>query len=429
MQHFGTDGVRGEINKTLTSKLLKQIAKAVVFFFNKHKLPKVLLVGNDGRESGNYILAIMQTIFLKNGIETHNIEECSSPCLAYTTHKFGYPLGMMISASHNPYQYNGIKFFNCKGEKISEQTEQELESYMNKRLRFSYIYARARNKSELKQNYINYLKLQNNSNIPCIIDCAYGGTTQIVKQVFLKTKTINDTPNGTNINKNAGSTKPEMLKKICQQENKIGFALDGDGDRIVMVCADGQLITGDKILYILATNILPSSCTIVGTIYSNEGLNQSLKSKGYNFVRAGVGDKLVYQQMQKLNCSLGGENSGHIILKPYQNTGDGLLIVITLLNILSKTQKTIKELLTGYNSYTLLEQSIPNSNTSSPTPSLKKLIKNYEAKNTRIIIRPSGTEPVLRLLVEHKNKEIASTCLAEIINNINKSTLNQMVKK
>lgn len=418
MQYFGTDGVRGIVDVNLTPSIIKKIARAIVVYYKKHNLQKLIIVGQDGRNSGNYILSIFSSVLLRYGIEVHNLGVCSSPCLAYTTKQFSYPMGMMISASHNSAVYNGIKFFTNYGEKISEQTEQEIESYIKIKLKKPYKYAKLKDITHFQQHYINYLLKLKQNNLSCVFDCAYGGASKIVKLVFNKSRLINANPNGENINFNAGSTHPELLQKICATTSTIGFAFDGDADRILLISEKGEIISGDKILYILATNLLPKKSTVVGTIYSNEGLNKSLKQQHYNFVRAGVGDKLVSQKMKVLNSNLGGENSGHIIIKPYTNTGDGLLVAIIILNLLAQKNCSIYDLLKGYNSYFLLEENLQKTENFKLTNSAQNTIKELESMGARIIVRPSGTEPVIRLLAEHKEEKIAKKCLETLKNSL-----------
>ncbi len=419
MKYFGTDGIRGIVNESITSSLLKKIAKALVIYYKKHSLQKRIIVGNDSRASSSYILSIIESVLLKYGISVDFIGTCSSPCLAHLTQKHGYPLGMMISASHNSHEYNGIKFFNMFGEKINEETEQELENYFNKRIYCPTQFAQHLDKHKLKDEYINFLKQIKNSNFPCVFDCANGGASKIIKQVFTNIKFINSLPNGENINKNAGCTSVEMLKSVCVSEGKIGFAVDGDADRLNIVTPAGEVIKGDKILYILARQFLKADDVVVGTIYSNSGLEESLKKLKIKLVRAGVGDKLVYEKMCEQISLIGGENAGHIIFRKYLNTGDGVLTAILILNILERNNCTIEDLLKPYTEYYQAESNIKITNNFTIPNDAKVLINKYEEYGARIIVRPSGTEPVVRIMVEHENEEMAKIYLISIENCIN----------
>ena len=424
MKYFGTDGIRGTIENELNDKTLKKVAKAIILFLKKEN-NKVLLVGNDSRITSDYILSTLCTKLLKNGIEIHNVGLCSSPCLAYLTQKYNYPLGLMLSASHNPAEYNGLKFFNSNGEKVSDNFEENFEILMDeKRLTKNNNFSRIKNVETLKQDYINHMKKLIKFNFPVIIDCANGGTSEICNAVFPKFEKINNKPNGKNINLNAGCTHIEMLKSLCVKKQKIGFAFDGDGDRIHIINTDGTIITGDKILYILSRFFQKSSDICVGTIYTNTGLENSLKKRKITLERSDVGDKKVYALMSATKSYLGGEDSGHIILKHLANTGDGLLVAITLANILEVCKSTLSELLRSYSEYHQCRKNISITN----KDKIKEIIENEELKNfikahknnkAKIIIRPSGTEPVLRLFVEHENKIVAEKTLNELYNLIN----------
>ncbi|HJD06187.1 MAG TPA: hypothetical protein IAB72_04900 [Candidatus Onthoplasma faecipullorum] len=415
MKYFGTDGIRGVVNHNLNNKTIKKVANALVRFY-KDKSKKVLLVGNDSRISSDYILSVLETVLLKHGIEIHNIGMCSSPCLAFLTKKFNYPLSLMLSASHNPSEYNGIKFFNSNAEKVDDKFEINFERLMDMRpLKCCNKFSKMICSEHLKETYINFLRSLKKSNLPCIIDCACGGASEIVKRVYLKTQIINSNPTGENINMNSGCTHIDNLKLMCAKNRKIGFALDGDADRLIVVDEFGQIIDGDKILYILSTFYLKTNDTVVGTIYSNEGLKTSLSKKNIKFLRAPVGDKQVYKKMIECKTILGGENSGHIILKTFSNTGDGVLLSIILSNILSSTNLSLNSLLNHYTEYFQIMKNIPNNKPFKMDESLKLIIRRYEDEGSRIIIRPSGTEPLIRVMVENKNEDKAKRVLDKLV--------------
>lgn len=415
MKYFGTDGIRGIANKSLNKNLIIKVANAIVRFFSD-KTKKVLLVGNDSRISSDYILSILETVLLKNGIEVQNVGVCSSPCLAYLTKKYNYPLSLMLSASHNPSEYNGIKFFNSQGEKVDDKFEQNFELFMDMRpLKCKNIYRKSISVEHLKEDYINYLKSLKKTNLPCIIDCANGGASEIVKRVFSKTKIIGAYPNGENINFNSGCTHIENLRLMCIKNRLVGFALDGDADRLIVVDEFGNIIDGDKILYILSSFYLKSNDTLVGTIYSNEGLKKSLNKKHIKFYRSPVGDKQVYRAMKENKTILGGENSGHIILKTFSNTGDGILLSIILSNILSSTNLSFSSLLSDYHTHYQILENIENNKPFKMNENLKLIIRKYEENGARIIIRPSGTEPILRVMVETKNEKKSKEILNKLL--------------
>ena len=286
MKYFGTDGIRGKIDEKLTVKMLNKVAKAIVLYYKQNKSNRVLLVGNDSRLTSDYILAVLSSKLLKNGIEVNNVGLCSSPCLAYLTKKFNYPLGLMLSASHNPAEYNGLKFFNSKGEKVSDKFEEHFEMLMDKKVSLkNNTFSCIKNVGNLKQDYINHLKSYKKFNFPIILDCANGGTSEIGKAVFPKSEKINIKPDGKNINFNSGCTHIEMLKSLCIKKQKIGFAFDGDGDRIHVVDIDGTILNGDKILYILSQFFQQNKDSLIGTIYTNSALEKCLEKRNVTLKR------------------------------------------------------------------------------------------------------------------------------------------------
>ncbi len=420
MKYFGTDGIRGIVGKNLDVKLIKKIARGLVRFYNKNKIGKVLLVGNDSRISSDFILSNIEAILLKYGIQIDNIGVCSSPCLAHICKKFNYPLAMMISASHNSSEYNGIKFFNSNGEKITEQTELNLEKFMDSKISLGKkSFALQKNVSYLKDYYISYLKEIKHFDFPIILDCAYGGASEICKHLFEKSKIIHSNYNGYNINSNSGCTNIDFLRSICIKEHRLGLAFDGDADRIKIVDEKGNIISGDQILYILSKFYLKANDDIVGTIYSNAGLEKSLERRNIHLMRAKVGDKNVYEMMKKTNSILGGEDAGHIIIKPYQNTGDGVLIGILICNILNITKLKLSDLLKDYSEYFQAHANVQINKEFKLNKDINLLIKKYEHDGAKIIIRPSGTEPVIRIMVEHENKSIATDILEKLKTYIN----------
>lgn len=417
MKYFGTDGIRGVVDKTIDKKLIKKICNAILMFYKKHKLNNVLLVGNDSRISSDYILSNIESSLLNHGIQVDNIGICSSPCLAYLCKKYKYPLAMMISASHNSWEYNGIKFFNSKGEKLSEKYEQEFESFMDLPARRHKVkYALRKNVENFKYDYISMLKRLKRFDFPCIIDSACGGASEIVKSVFKRQFVINSNFNGYNINENSGCTNIDLLKFMCVKNHLCGFAIDGDGDRLNIVDEKGNIISGDKILFILSKFFQKSNDILVGTKYTNLGLENALNKRNIKLLRADVGDKKVYHMMKEYSSTLGGENSGHIIIKHHTSTGDGILTAIIICNIIEITNLTFDELLTGYHEYHQEFLNLKLDTTFSLNEDMKCLINKYETDGARIVVRPSGTEPVLRIMVEHKDEKSAKNIINHIKN-------------
>lgn len=417
MKYFGTDGIRGIVNKDLNKSLIKKVAVALVKYYNKFKLKKVLLVGNDSRISSDYILSEFACILLKNGIKIDNLGLCSSPCLAYVTKNFNYPLGLMISASHNPSEFNGLKFFNSKGEKVNDEFESLIELLMAQKSKLpNNEFVTLNDVKPLQNRYISYLKSLINFNFECLFDCSNGGASEICKQVFSKQEIINYKPNGLNINDNCGCTHLEMLRSLCITKQKIGFAFDGDADRVHIISETGEIVKGDKILYILSKFYQSKHNTLIGTIYTNSGLEQALKFKNITLIRANVGDKNVYNLMTKHNSILGGENSGHIILKPYTNTGDGLLNAIIIANLIQLSGLKLSELLKEYVEFHQLRENLSLTKEEMQSLNFEKIALDFTTEDIKVIIRPSGTEPVLRLFVESKNLNLAKQVLEKIKN-------------
>ncbi len=419
MKYFGTDGIRGKAEEIFTPRFLTKIAYGIVRFYNKQKWKKQILIGNDSRLSSGYIESALCSVLCRYGFEVHHLGMCSSPCLAFVGKKWNFPLSIMISASHNSKEYNGIKFFNNLGTKITDTEEEIFESFIDKPpLKQKPEYKNPIDSKNLKLDYVNMLKNLLTVKPNCIIDGANGGASEIIKHVFARTRLINVQANGNNINENAGCTHIEKLRLMCKQNKMVGFAVDGDADRILFVDEFGDIIDGDKILYILAKHYLHAGDTVVGTTNSNSGLKNALEKLGIDFLRCAVGDKNIVTAMQNNSYPLGGEESGHIILKRYTNTGDGVLTGIILLNILSSTKQNISALLNEYKEFCIVKDNLQLTKKFEMTKELNALVDYFERQGARIVIRPSGTEPVLRVLVEHKDKEKAEFFLKNLKENI-----------
>lgn len=419
MKYFGTDGIRGIVDKNLSPVLIRKLARGIVNYFNINKLSRKILIGNDTRASGEYILSIIATILVKNNIQIDNLGCCTSPCLAYTTKKYAYPLGLMISASHNSYQYNGLKFFSTNGEKVSEEFEIMFENLMEKRInKFSNGYATVKNVEHLQQDYISKLKNLIKNRIDCLFDCANGASAKVIKQLFPKNEKMHVSPTGVNINLNSGCTHIEQLKLHCIKKHKIGFAFDGDADRVFAVSETGRILNGDLILFILSKFFQTNGDYLVGTIYTNLGLEYNLKMRKIGLIRAGVGDKLVVSAMKNHGSLLGGEESGHIIIKPFTNTGDGVLTAIILSNILALSGLSLDQLISEYQESFQLRKNL----TCYANLDYSILADKYNNELIRVIIRKSGTEPVLRVFVESFNKNLAEQTLNDICKKLSLKT-------
>lgn len=445
MKYFGTDGIRGIANKNLSIELSVKVGKALGIILEKNKKSKVL-IGCDNRISKDLIKFALISGLLSFNVDIVDCGIITTPGLSYLTKLKKFDLGIMISASHNSYEYNGIKIFNNKGEKIDNNLEDKIEYLIDNISDYvPYNYKNIGNytlDNNIKQKYLNFLKKQINFkkiNFKIIIDCSNGASIEIIKTLFKNyknVKIINTDLSGKNINYKCGATDLSSIQKlVTTNEFLLGFSLDGDADRIILTNSNGKIFSGDEILFIISKyykslNKLKNNAISI-TIISNYGLDLSLKNLNIKTFRCDVGDKNVYQNLVANNLVLGGEQSGHIILRDKSPCGDGILNIITLLNILTSSNLNINEYLLDYkslhqetnnikfNDYKMID-SLLNSEILN-----KKIeeIENELGEDGRLLIRKSGTEPVIRILVETKNVEYSKQ-ICEKITNIIKNGIN-----
>ncbi|MEN3014037.1 MAG: phosphoglucosamine mutase [Endomicrobiia bacterium] len=423
---FGTDGIRGEVNRSpFTKKELSVISRYAASILKKVYVTPRLVVGYDTRESSPWISELLCKEFLKFGYLIHNVEIFPTAGVSFLCRELK-AIGVVVSASHNPYNFNGIKFFSPDGEKLPNKLEEEIESHIKNKLKIISYEKKGElinYSSEAQQKYIGFLKniflkdivLKDNffKKISLIVDAANGATYKIVKKIFSEffenIKFINISPDGRNINYKCGAVYPETLKKETQT-GEIGICFDGDGDRVIFVDEKNIIRDGDYILGVIATDykknkILKNSLVVV-TVMSNLGLLKYLWTKNIKVIQCPVGDKYVSEYLKEYKGNLGGEQSGHIVLYDYLPTGDGILTALEVLKIMIKNKKRISLLCKIFEKY---PQIIKNVKTSLKPPVEeifeKDFIKKIENKiKGRIILRYSGTEPLLRIMVEGKNK-------------------------
>lgn len=437
---FGTDGVRGVANKELTSELAMNIGAACAEVLTKNKSDVKVIIGNDGRESADMLVASLIAGFTKVGVNVMNIGIIPTPAISYLITKYNFDAGVMVTASHNPYEYNGIKIFDSNGYKLPDDLEDEIEFHINN----NTVYKNDKIGRILENNdgindYIDYLISTDNynlSNLNIGVDCANGASSVTASRLFDKTscnyKIINNNINGTNINDNCGALHVEALAKFVIENNLDGgVAFDGDADRSIFVDEKGNVIDGDYILAILGKSLKDNNKlnknTIVGTVMSNLGFIKFCKDNDINFIATKVGDRYVLEEMKIGNFSLGGEQSGHIILKNYSKTGDGQLTALNVFNVLKKSNKKFSELGAIMKKYpqVLVNANVQNSkkNEFYTNEIIQNEIKNIESKlndNGRVVVRPSGTEPLIRVMIEGEQiDEIkdAANKLASLIEN------------
>ena len=420
---FGTDGVRGIANQKLTPKLCYDIGRAAAFVLTKNKKGKVL-VGRDTRLSGDLVESALIAGFMSLGLDVDVAGVIPTPGVAYLTRTGDYLCGVSISASHNPFEYNGIKFFSSDGLKLDDSLEDDIEE---KVLSTTKIYkdvtgdqvGRVNRSHEFTEKYISYLKGLTDERFDgfeVAVDAGNGAQSFIAEEVLksygARVKIINNEPNGKNINDKCGSTNPKLIEELVKKENShIGMSFDGDADRIIAVDEKGKIVDGDHILAIAATylkeNNKLNNNAAVGTIMSNMGLKKYLESIGVDFIETKVGDRYILERMLKDDYIIGAEQSGHVIFLDYNTTGDGLATGIHLLEIMKKTGKKLSELNGLMKDY---PQVLKNArvrdelkNRYEEFPDIIKAIREVEEAyhgSGRVVIRPSGTEALVRVMIE-----------------------------
>lgn len=433
-KYFGTDGIRRIANTELTPEFALRVAKAGACVLAKHSNhAPTILIGRDTRLSGNLLESAMTAGFLSYGANVKLLGVMPTPAVAYLTRKLGADAGVVISASHNTFEFNGIKYFSNKGTKISDTIEEEIEGILdsekiNELTAEHHEIGVSEIATDLEDEYIkffeeifgNTLNAKNTGEFTVGIDAANGATYKVAEKVFtklgIKYKIISNNPDGININENCGSTHLENLKKfVVENKLNLGIAYDGDGDRCLAVDEKGNVIDGDVILAIISDKLKREgklkNNTLVATVMSNLGLNKYCLEQGMNIKQTKVGDRYVLEEMLKEDYNLGGEQSGHIIFLDYNPTGDGILTSLMLIDaIISKgtSASEVSKLITIY-PQVLVNVKVENDKKmdyqkdSVIIKAMEELEKSEEIG--RILIRPSGTEPLVRVMIEGKDKE------------------------
>ena len=445
-KYFGTDGIRRIANTELSPELVYKVAKAGAYVLSKHTdHTPTILIGRDTRISGTLIESAMVAGFLSYGANVKLLGVIPTPAVAYLTRKLNADAGVVISASHNTYEFNGIKYFSNKGMKIPDTLEEEIEEVMesgkleeltakNKKIGVSeycldlvneYVYF-------FRKNFDDNLEQYPKDNFVVGLDTANGATYQVAEKVFkalgIPYKIINNQPDGININQSCGSTHLEGLKRfVVENHLSLGVAYDGDGDRCLAIDEKGNEIDGDKLLAIISQNLRKkgklNKDTIVATVMSNLGLNKYVKENELQLIQTKVGDRYVLEEMLKQGYNLGGEQSGHIILLDYNPTGDGILTSLMLIQTMLEENKKASELASIVKLY---PQVLINAKVASEkkydyekNEDIKQAIQKLEeefAGNGRVLIRPSGTEPLVRVMIEGENQEYITKKAQEIVN-------------
>ena len=428
-KYFGTDGVRGEANVELTPELAFKLGRFGGYVLSQHETeaPKVF-VGRDTRISGKMLESALVAGLLSVGIHVYKLGVLATPAVAYLVKTEGASAGVMISASHNPALDNGIKFFGGDGFKLDDEKEAEIEALLDA-TEDTFPRPSAEGLGTLVdypeglRKYEGYLVSTGTplEGMKVALDTANGAASTSARQIFAdlgaQLTVIGETPDGLNINLNVGSTHPEALQEVVKEsQSAIGLAFDGDSDRLIAVDENGDIVDGYKIMYIIGKYLSEkgqlAQNTIVTTVMSNLGFHKALESAGINKAVTAVGDRYVVEEMRKSGYNLGGEQSGHVILMDYNTTGDGQLSAVQLTKIMKETGKSLSQLASEVTIYPqkLVNIRVENAmkEKAMEVPAIKTIIEKMEeemAGNGRILVRPSGTEPLLRVMAEAPTTE------------------------
>lgn len=438
MKLFGTDGIRGKANQPpMTGEIAFEIGRAAAYVLKKKHGRDMILIGKDTRLSGYMLESALTSGICSMGVDVVLVGPIPTPGIAFVTRSLRVDAGVVLSASHNPYDDNGIKFFSSDGFKLSDSIEKEIEkAVFSKKLRSirpegSEI-GKAHRVDDAAGRYIEYVK----STFPkgmtlegkkIVVDCANGSTYKItpwvLRELGADVIAINDKPDGKNINADCGSMYPEAMQKaVLEYKADIGISHDGDGDRAIFCDEKGEIVDGDKIMAMCALDMKKEkrlkNNTVIATVMSNIGFEMFLKKSGIRVIRTQVGDRYVVEEMLRRGCNLGGEQSGHIIFMDYNTTGDGAITVLQVLAVMCKTEKPLSKLASVVPIYPQILVNVPVSKPKSidKFPAVITAIKKAEKKlgSGRILVRPSGTEPKVRVMVEGNNMHKITAIAEEI---------------
>ncbi|PHS24967.1 MAG: phosphoglucosamine mutase [Methylophaga sp.] len=440
-KYFGTDGIRGRVGDgVITPEFVLKLGWAVGRVFAKEHRSKIL-IGKDTRISGYMFESALQAGLSAAGVDIYLLGPMPTPAIAYLTRTFHAQAGIVISASHNPYHDNGIKFFSGEGTKLADDIEHEIEAMMDQPLVTveSNLLGKAYRVDDAAGRYIEFCKSTipskvDLSGLKMVVDCANGATYHIAPDVFkelgAEVIAIGDKPDGININQQCGSTEPELLQAaVLEHKADLGVALDGDGDRLIMVDHTGKLVDGDELLFIIAKSQQRTGTggtEIIGTQMSNLGLEHALQRHDMTLHRANVGDRYVMQMMKKMGGVVGGESSGHIICLDKTSTGDGIVAALQVLAEIQQTGDSLNELSSAVVKYpqrlinVKIAKQMDITNNSDITAAVKAA-ENKLGDTGRVLLRASGTEPVIRVMVEGRDAALTNQLadeLADVIRNL-----------
>ena len=446
-KYFGTDGFRGEANVDLTSEHAYRIGKFIGWYYGARKGRKArVVIGKDTRRSSYMFEYAIVAGLTATGGDAYMLHVTTTPSVAYVTRVDSFDCGVMISASHNPFYDNGIKLINGRGEKMDDETTSAIEAYLDGDLAALGLEgdvpaARREELGEIvdyvsgRNRYVGYLislAAHSYKNMRVGLDCANGSAWNIARTVFealgAKTFVINAEPDGVNINRNAGSTHIDGLRRfVVENHLDVGFAYDGDADRCLAVDENGELVDGDKIIYIFAKQLRKegrlAGNKAVTTIMSNFGLYKALDEEGIGYEKTAVGDRFVYENMVRNGYCVGGEQSGHIILSKYATTGDGILTSIELMEAMLDNKQTLSRLCAPMVTYPQVLKNVRVSDKQAVrenerVQAVVRAVGERLGDSGRVLLRESGTEPVIRVMAEAEDMRTAEQCVSEMIDAI-----------
>ena len=432
-KYFGTDGIRGRVGDApITPEFVMKLGFAAGKVFASQG-KRHILIGKDTRISGYMFESALEAGLSAAGVDIGLLGPMPTPGIAYLTRTFHADAGIVISASHNPYYDNGIKFFSAQGSKLDDETEQAIEELLDQPMEIvaSDRLGKAKRIEDAAGRYIEFCKSTvfglSLKGMRIVLDCAHGATYQIAPAVFselgAEVFTIGNKPDGLNINEQVGSTSPKALQqKVVELEACFGIAFDGDGDRVVMVDHKGELVDGDELIFMIARhqqNTDQLQGGVVGTLMSNMGMELALKDMGIPFVRANVGDRYVMQLLQEHNWALGGENSGHILCLNATTTGDGIAASLQVLKALAESGQKLHEYKKGMSKFPQIMKNVKVTDKSVvQKSSVQAAVAQAEvelAGRGRVLLRPSGTEPVVRVMIEGEDKELVESLVDRLV--------------
>ena len=452
-KYFGTDGFRGEANVNLTADHAFKVGRFLGWYYTQvkrrsgHDGPARIVIGKDTRRSSYMFEYSLVGGLVASGADAYLLHVTTTPSVAYVVRTDGFDCGIMISASHNPYYDNGIKLINGSGEKMDESVISLVEAYIDGELvafdrrweelplARKELIGRTVDYVSGRNRYIGYLislGMYSFKGLKVGLDCANGSSWNIAKNVFdalgAKTYVINADPDGYNINENAGSTHIEVLQKfVIDNGLDVGFAYDGDADRCLCVDEKGNIVTGDHILYIYGKYMKERGKllgnTVVTTVMSNFGLYKAFDELGIDYAKTAVGDKYVYEYMMNNGCRIGGEQSGHIIFSKYASTGDGILTSLKIMEVMMAKKKTLSQLCEGFTVYpqVLKNVKVADKAAAQGDPDVQAAVAEVAAKlgdTGRILVRESGTEPKIRVMVEAESLEVCQEYVDRVVETI-----------